>query len=79
MPLEIDGMLGGVIELVAMTAVDTPALKALNARVSLLNEKIQDEAVYIKERPLAGQALDRFDYKIETANINSSILTDVER
>ncbi|MCH6566084.1 MAG: hypothetical protein IH811_09455 [Proteobacteria bacterium] len=54
MPLEIDGMLGGVIELVAMTAVDTPALKALYARVSLLNKKIQDEAVYIKERPLAG-------------------------
>ena len=54
MPLEIDGMLGGVIELVAMTAVDTPALKALYARVSLLNKKIQDEAVYIKERPPVG-------------------------
>jgi hypothetical protein len=30
-------------------------------------------------RWLASQALDRFDYKIETANINSSILTDVEQ
>jgi len=28
---------------------------------------------------LASQALDRFDYKIETANINSIILTDVEQ
>jgi hypothetical protein len=30
-------------------------------------------------RSLASQALDRFDYKIETANINSSILTGVEQ
>ena len=51
-PLEIDGMLGVVIELGEMTGVDTPALKALYACVSLLNKKIQDESVYIKERPL---------------------------
>ncbi len=51
-PLEIDGMLGVVIELGEMTGVETPALKALYACASLLNKKIQDESVYIKERPL---------------------------
>jgi len=51
-PLEIDGMLGAVIELGEITGIDTPALKALYACVSLLNKKIQDESVFIKERPL---------------------------
>ena len=51
-PLEIDGMLGVVIELGEMTGVETPALKALYACASLLNKKIQDESVYIKERSL---------------------------
>ena len=51
-PLEIDGMLGVVIELGEMTGVETPALKALYACVSLLNRKIQDDSVYIKECPL---------------------------
>jgi len=47
-------MLGVVTGLAEMTAVDTPAMKVLYACVNLLNKKIQDEAVYIKERPLAG-------------------------
>jgi 2-dehydropantoate 2-reductase len=51
-PLEIDGMLGVVIELGEMTGVETPSLKALYACVSLLNKKIQEDSVYIKERPL---------------------------
>jgi len=51
-PLEIDGMLGVVIELGEMTGVQTPALKALYACASLLNKKIQDESVYVRERPL---------------------------
>ncbi len=51
-PLEIDGMLGVVIELGGMTGVQTPALKALYACVSLLNRKIQDESVCVRERPL---------------------------
>jgi len=51
-PLEIDGMLGAVIELGELTGVDTPALKALYACASLLNRKIQQESVFIKERPL---------------------------
>jgi ketopantoate reductase len=45
-------MLGVVIELGEMTGVATPALKALYACVSLLNRKIQEESVYIKERQL---------------------------
>ena len=51
-PLEIDGMLGAVIELGELTGVDTPALKALYACASLLNRKIQQESVFIKQRPL---------------------------
>ena len=51
-PLEIDGMLGVVIELGEMTGVETPTLKALYACASLLNRKIQQESVYIKERSI---------------------------
>ncbi len=51
-PLEIDGMLGVVIELGEMTGVETPTLKALYACVGLLNNKIKHDSVYIKERPL---------------------------
>ncbi|MFT5506055.1 MAG: 2-dehydropantoate 2-reductase [Gammaproteobacteria bacterium] len=51
-PLEIDGMLGVVIELGQITDVETPTLKALYACVSLLNKKIQDDSVYIKEQNL---------------------------
>ncbi len=74
-------MLGGVIELVAMTAVDTPALKALYACVNLLNKKIQDEAV-LHQGASARWLARRWSVSttsIETANINSSILTDVEQ
>ena len=51
-PLEIDGMLGVVIELGEMIGVPTPSLKALYACASLLNHKIGGESIYIKERPL---------------------------
>ena len=47
-PLEIDGMLGVVVELAEITAGDVPTLRALYACVSLLNKTIQDEQVYIK-------------------------------
>jgi|TARA_B100000686_G_scaffold272379_2_gene289495 2-dehydropantoate 2-reductase len=47
-PLEIDGMLGVVVELAEITEVDVPTLRALYACVSLLNKTIQDEQVYIK-------------------------------
>ena len=47
-PLEIDGMLGVVVELAEMTEVNVPTLRALYACVSLLNKTIQDEEIYIK-------------------------------
>ncbi|MCH2253221.1 MAG: 2-dehydropantoate 2-reductase [Vicinamibacterales bacterium] len=53
-PLEIDGMLGVVVELAAITGVEVPTLRALYACASLLNKTIQDERVRIKVAPLAG-------------------------
>ncbi|WP_424946413.1 2-dehydropantoate 2-reductase [Candidatus Spongiihabitans sp.] len=50
-PLEIDGMLGAVIELAEMTATDVPALKSIYACVCLLNKTIADEQVSIKGWP----------------------------
>jgi len=47
-PLEIDGMLGVVVELAEITEVDVPTLRALYACVSLLNKTMQDEQIYIK-------------------------------
>jgi 2-dehydropantoate 2-reductase len=51
-PLEVDGMLGVVIELGDMTGVEVPTLRALYACVSLLNRTIQDERIQIKGRHL---------------------------
>ena len=53
-PLEIDGMLGVVVELAEITGVEVPTLRALYACASLLNKTIQDERVRIKVAPLAG-------------------------
>ena len=53
-PLEIDGMLGVVVELAEMTGVEVPTLRALYACASLLNRTIQDERVRIQGVPLAG-------------------------
>ena len=50
-PLEVDGMLGVVVELAEMTGVEVPTLRALHACVSLLNRTIQDEGVRIKGAP----------------------------
>ena len=47
-PLEIDGMLGVVVELAEMTEVDVPTLRALYACVSLLNSTTQNEEIYTK-------------------------------
>ncbi len=49
-PLEIDGMLGVVVELAEITEVEVPTLRALYACVSLLNKTMQDEQVYIKSK-----------------------------
>ncbi|HJP45873.1 MAG TPA: ketopantoate reductase C-terminal domain-containing protein, partial [Arenicellales bacterium] len=53
-PLEIDGMLGAVIELAQITDVEVPALRALYACVSLLNKTVQEEKICVKGQPLAG-------------------------
>jgi 2-dehydropantoate 2-reductase len=50
-PLEVDGMLGVVVELAEMTGVEVPTLRALHACVGLLNRTIQDEGVRIKGAP----------------------------
>ena len=47
-PLEIEGMLGVVIELAEMTGVEVPSLRALYACTSLLNKTIQDEGILLK-------------------------------
>ena len=53
-PLEIDGMLGVVVELAEMTGVEVPTLRALYACASLLNKTIQDERVRIQAASRAG-------------------------
>ncbi len=47
-PLEIDGMLGAVVELGEVTDTPTPALNAIYACVSLLNKTIEEEHIRIK-------------------------------
>ncbi|MBM62387.1 MAG: 2-dehydropantoate 2-reductase [Acidobacteria bacterium] len=47
-PLEIDGMLGVVVELAEITQVEVPTLRALYACVSLLNRTICEEGVRIR-------------------------------
>ncbi len=51
-PLEIDGMLGAVVELGEVTATPTPALNAIYACVSLLNKTIQEEQIRVKGEPI---------------------------
>ena len=50
-PLEVDGMLGVVVELAEMTGVEVPTLRALHACVSLLNETMQSEGLRIRGAP----------------------------
>ena len=50
-PLEIDGMLGAVIELAEMTGVEVPTLRALYACVGLLSKTIVDEGIRIAGAP----------------------------
>ena len=50
-PLEIDGMLGAVIELAEMTGVKVPTLRALYACVSLLSKTIVDEGIRVAGAP----------------------------
>ena len=46
--LEIEGMLGAVIELAVLTKIEAPTLKALYACVSLLDQTAQTSQVKIK-------------------------------
>ena len=50
-PLEIDGMLGAVVELAEATGVEVPALRTLYACVSLLDHTIRDEGIRIAGSP----------------------------
>ncbi len=50
--LEIDGMLGVVIELGEQTATPTPAMNTVYALVSLLNKTIQEEGIRIAGQPV---------------------------
>ncbi len=50
-PLEIDGMLGVVVELAETTGVEVPTLGALYACVSLLNATIQNEGIRVEGTP----------------------------
>ena len=51
-PLEIDGMLGAVLELADVTGIETPALRALYACTCLLSNTIQEEAIRIRGEAL---------------------------
>ena len=50
-PLEIDGMLGAVVELAELTGIAVPTLRALYACVSLLDRTIRDEGIRIAGVP----------------------------
>ncbi len=47
-PLEIDGMLGAVIELAEITATEVPTLRAIYACVCLLGHTMERERIFIK-------------------------------
>jgi 2-dehydropantoate 2-reductase len=51
-PLEIDGMLGVVIELGEQTETSTPSLNTVYALVSLLNKTVQEEGIKIAGQPV---------------------------
>ncbi len=51
-PLEIDGMLGVVIELAETTDTHVPTLKAVYACVSLLNHTMSQQGLYIRAQTL---------------------------
>ena len=47
-PMEIESMLGAVIELAEFTGVQTPTLRAIYACVSLLDNTLSQEKILIK-------------------------------
>ena len=50
-PLEINGMLGAVVELADATGVEVPTLRALYACVSLLDRTVREDGIRIKGTP----------------------------
>ena len=53
-PLEIDGMLGAVVELAQVTGIAVPTLRALYACVRLLDRTIREEGLRIAGAPRQG-------------------------
>ena len=51
-PMEIEGMLGAVIELAEMTKSEVPTLRALYACVSLLDRTVREESIRICGTPV---------------------------
>jgi 2-dehydropantoate 2-reductase len=51
-PMEIEGMLGVVIELAEMTKIEVPTLRALYACVSLLDRTVREEGINIRGTPV---------------------------
>jgi 2-dehydropantoate 2-reductase len=47
-PMEIEGMLGVVIELAEMTKIEVPTLRALYACVSLLDRTVREEGINVR-------------------------------
>jgi 2-dehydropantoate 2-reductase len=51
-PMEIEGMLGVVIELAEMTKIEVPTLRALYACVSLLDRTVREEGINVRGMPV---------------------------
>ena len=52
--MEIEGLLGVVIELAEMTNIEVPTLRAVYACVSLLDRTVQRERIYVRGQTLEG-------------------------
>jgi len=51
-PMEIEGMLGVVIELAEMTKIEVPTLRSLYACVSLLDRAVRDGGIRVRGTPV---------------------------
>ena len=47
-PMEIEGLLGVVIELAELTSIEVPTLRTIYACISLLDNTVQRESLYIR-------------------------------
>ena len=53
-PMEIEGLLGVVIELAEMTGIEVPTLRAVYACVSLLDETVRTKRIYVRGQTTEG-------------------------